>query len=213
MKKHIKLISIVTAILVTIIVCITGCKKEKESSNLDSETQESFKALEKIAAQVQQYEDDRKKYANRKNEVIVQIEIPYPFAKIGVTNFLRMSNNHPVYQLFDKKDLNAYLMGLRKFYFDNRVLNWYSKGVFDCGDYAMGANWYAKAWHRNTQNRIDNASIAVGTVFYKQDSTGIYHAINAIIFKDRTIMFIEPQDQSEISLSKAEIQSINYIQF
>ncbi len=214
MKKHIKLISIVAAsLLLFTIGIIAGCKKEESSSNLDKQTQESFKELEKMMELSNQREKEKKQFESQKNNIIFVEEIPRVFAPIGVTNFLRMNNNHPVYQLVDKKDLNTYLIGLRGFYLDNKVLDWYSKGVFDCGDYAMGATWYAKAWHRNTKTRIDGASIAVGTIFYKQDSTGIYHAINAVILKDRSVLFFEPQIQNEISLSKAEIQSINYVQF
>jgi hypothetical protein len=213
MKSHIKLIAIVSSIIITLVVIFSGCKKEESSSKLDQETQESFKRLEQMHSIVEQMEKERKAFAVYSNNVIFAVDISYPFAKIGVTNFSRMNNNHLVYQLFDKNELNSYLMGVRKLYFDNRVLDWYSKGVFDCGDYAMGANWYAKAWHRNNKNKLLGASIAVGTIFYRQEQSGIYHAINAIILKDRSIMFIEPQDQSEVVLTQSEIQSINYIQF
>lgn len=210
-----KLLSIIGGVLSLFLIgtlIISGCKKE-ETSTVDKETQESFKQLEQLTAISEKIESEKKAFAAHSNNVIFIGDIPRPFAKIGVTNFLRMNNNHPVYQLFDKNELNSYLVGVRKLYFDNKVLDWYSKGVFDCGDYAMGANWYAKAWHRNNKNKIDGASIAVGTIFYRQDSSGIYHAINAIVLKDRSIIFIEPQDQSEVQLSKAEIQSINYISF
>lgn len=190
-----------------------GCKKSEQNSKLDAETQESFKRLGELSKIVDQIEKDKQKFVSNTNDVIFSSNIVYSFSKIGVTNFLRINNTHPVYQLVDKRELNSYLMGLKKFYFDNNVLNWYSNGAFDCGDYAFGANWYAKAWHRNSKTRISGTSIAVGTVFYLQTQTGIYHAINAIILKDRSILFIEPQDQSEIALSRAEIQSINYIQF
>ena len=213
MKKHITIISIFVAIVLTAIVAITGCKKEEKTSNLDKETQESFARLEKLSAMMDQIEKDKKQFDSQKENVIFAGDIPHSFALIGVTNFLRMNNNHPVYQLFDKKDLNTYLIGLRAFYFDNKVLDWYSKGVFDCGDYAMGANWYAKAWHRNTKTKINGTSVAVGTIFYMQEETGIYHAINAIILKDRSILFFEPQSQNEVHLTSKEIQSINYIQF
>lgn len=213
MKKNVIIISTIVAIVLTAIVAITGCKKEEKTSNLDKETQESVARLEELSAMMNQIEKDKKQFESQKENVIFVGDIPRIFAPIGVTNFLRMNNNHPVYQLVDKKELNTYLLGLRAFYFDNRVLDWYSKGVFDCGDYAMGATWYAKAWHRNTKTRINGASIAVGTIFYKQDATGIYHAINAVILKDRSVVFFEPQIQNEISLSKAEIQSINYVQF
>lgn len=210
-----KLLSIIGGVLSLFLIgtlIISGCKKE-DSSTIDKETQESFKKLEQLTAISEKIENEKKAFAAHESNVIFIGEIPHPFAKIGVTNFLRMNNNHPVYQLFDKNEVNSYLLGVRKLYFDNKVLDWYSKGEFDCGDYAMGANWYAKTWHRNNKNRIKGASIAVGTIFYRQDSTGIYHAINAILLKDRSIMFIEPQDQSEVKLSKAEIHSINYISF
>lgn len=213
MKKNVIIISTIVVFILTLIISFSGCNKEEKSSNLDKETQESFARLEKLSAMMNQIEKDKKQFDSQKENVIFVGDIPLIFAPIGVTNFLTMNNNHPVYQLVDKNDLNTYLMGLRAFYFDNKVLDWYSKGVFDCGDYAMGATWYAKAWHRNTKTRINGASIAVGTIFYKQDSTGIYHAINAVILKDRSVLFFEPQIQNEISLSKAEIQSINYVQF
>jgi len=212
-KKLLSIIGGVFGVFLITIALISGCKKEDNNNNLDQETKDSFKQLERISAFVEKIESDKKAFAAHSNNVIFAGDIPLPFAKIGVTNFLRMNNNHSVYQLFDKAELSSYLMGVRKLYFDNKVLDWYSKGVFDCGDYAMGANWYAKTWHRNSKNKINGASIAVGTIFYRQDSSGIYHAINAIILKDRSIIFIEPQDQSEIKLSKAEIQSINYISF
>lgn len=213
MKKNVIIISILVVFVLTLIISVSGCKKEEKNTNLDKEAQERFARLENLTAMVEQIEKDKKQFELQKENVVFAGDIPHVFASIGVTNFLRMNNNHPVYQLVDKQDLNTYLMGLRAFYFENRVLDWYSKGVFDCGDYAMGANWYAKAWHRNTKTKINGASIAVGTIFYKQDSTGIYHAINAVILKDRSVFFFEPQIQDEISLSKKEIQSVNYIQF
>lgn len=214
MKKHLKLISVSTIILVsTIIVAITGCKKENTPSDLDKETQQSFKELEKLMGEQNQIDTYKKQFESQTNNVIFKDNIPQIFAAIGITNFLVLNNHHPVYQLFDKNDLHTYLMGLKSFYFNNNVLNWYSKGTFDCGDYALGANWYAKAWHRNTKSKITGASIAVGTIFYTQDSTKMYHAINAVILKDKSILFFEPQTQSQIFLSPQEIKSISYIQF
>jgi hypothetical protein len=63
MKKHIKLISIVAASLLLITIgIITGCKKEESSSNLDKQTQESFKELEKMMELSNQRENEKKQF-------------------------------------------------------------------------------------------------------------------------------------------------------
>jgi hypothetical protein len=210
-KNKLGLVAFAVVVLI-VTITIVGCKKST-SSSIDTDAQEGFKKLEQIEHLMKQMDAEKKRYASRTNEVITLQDIVYPLSKVGVTNFLHLNNNHPAYQLVDQSQLSTYLTGLRKFYFDNKVLDWYSKGVFDCGDYAMGATWYAKSWHRNLKDKVDGTSIAIGTVFYKQDESGQYHAINAAILKDRSVVFFEPQVQNTVNLSKSEIQSIYYVQF
>ncbi len=85
---------------------------------------------------------------------------------------------------------------------ENDLSKWNNK--FDCDNFAM--NYYTFAQICNKKSSRKEEGIAVGVMFFKQDSGG-GHAINFAIVEDKKFITIEPQTGKVITLSQTELDS------
>lgn len=88
-----------------------------------------------------------------------------------------------------------------------KVNDWTTES-FDCDNFARLGSVFAQILHHKTGVK-PNSALAVGEFWYKDDERGL-HAIMAAVVNidgDRTLVFMEPQDQSRKKLSQQEIQS------
>jgi len=84
----------------------------------------------------------------------------------------------------------------------NGLAAWTEK--FDCDNFAM--NYYTFAQICNKKSSRKEQGIAVGIMFFRQDSGG-GHAINFAIVENKTFITIEPQTGAVVILSQAEKDS------
>jgi hypothetical protein len=117
---------------------------------------------------------------------------------------------HPTEQWF----YGAYAKFLRD-YFEFLGTNIYAPVANDCDDFARKAADGAQTLHCKTPSRRPNTALAIGEFWYDRDVGG-GHAINcAIVFEggNYRLIFLEPQNQQRIVLSKREIESCSAYRF
>ena len=201
-----------TLLSLVLLLSISGCNKDNSTlTPQDNGLKSLVDMVEKMEAQQLALE---KQLGSNTNRVLFRTGIYHSLGKAGITNFLRCHISHAVYEPVDIDWLNGdFAMQTRKLFFDLRVSDWYEKGSFHCEDYAEGAQFLARALHRNLNGRIKSTSCAIGVVYYRPNQAGIYagydaHAINFAILRSGRVVFWEPQNQLEVKLTDDEIASV-----
>ena len=90
----------------------------------------------------------------------------------------------------------------------------YLEGAQDCDDFARFAAAYAQLLLGNTMDRPAGAGLAVAEFWFQSRAGG--HAIVAALVHDLEgfgLVFMEPQDGSEVTLSAGEVESCSYMRF
>ena len=93
---------------------------------------------------------------------------------------------------------------LRKLQYEFKVNRW-TREDNDCDDFARLSAAFAQVLHSNTPDHPEGTALAIGEMWYVQDSGG-GHAINfAVCGPDHTdVLFYEPQRVALVQLSEAE---------
>jgi hypothetical protein len=90
-----------------------------------------------------------------------------------------------------------------------KVVTW--RAHFDCDNYASLYFALAQLCYGRMKG-VEGHALAIGEVWYMQDSGGA-HAINCAFVDDNRLIFIEPQTQKKIELSDKERRSIYFTRF
>jgi hypothetical protein len=100
-------------------------------------------------------------------------------------------------------------------YFDFLGTTAYTLEANDCDDFARKAADCAQTLHCRTPNRRPKTALAIGEFWYERDSGG-GHAINcAVVYEndEYRLIFLEPQNQQRVALSKREVESCSAFRF
>jgi hypothetical protein len=197
-------------ILFTLMLMFASCKPNVNKTTDVGDTM--FDLIEKSNQRQFEYQ---KQFGGRTNELVFPRDIFVAFVRQDVTNFNRFHADNPAYQKVSREWINKeFTPNLWRFFVDTHVLQEYDLGTFDCKHYSFGAYYYGNDLHRNEKTHINGASLAIGIIYYVPDNHGgEAHAINALILEDKSVVFYEPQNQSIVSLSLSERNSIYCIQF
>ena len=208
-------IAVFSALILLVIAGFTACGKKDNTAADAAGDQAWVKMVEEGMAGVNQEEAMIRSFGVHTNELLFARDIYSAMSRAGMTNLSKCKIDHQAYAPVQESWLKSeYFLGLQKFYYDNKVpSNWYSKGTFDCGDYADGASWYARAAHRNLPGHLGKTSIAIGVVFYMPYGQEGTHAINVAVMPDKSVIFFEPQTRLVVSLYAMEAASIYWCRF
>ena len=88
----------------------------------------------------------------------------------------------------------------------------YRKEVFDCDDFALLTVAILRLAYANTKDRPEGTALAVGYMFYEseQGPHAIIFAVCRSKSGERELVFMEPQTQLEITLTKDEKASTRF---
>lgn len=107
----------------------------------------------------------------------------------------------------------AFSWALKSFQAFFRVLNW-SEEANDCDDFARLAAAFAQILHYLTPGRPPATALAVGELWYVQDS-GDGHAINIAVcgMEPTDVVCYEPQTRKVVTLTATERGNIMAVRF
>lgn len=84
------------------------------------------------------------------------------------------------------------------------------QGAFDCDDFADGAAFHAQVLARAALD--SRAGVVFGVLYYTKDGLG-RHAVNFSVTSDAGVIFFEPQNLQQITLTPAERASVTFWRF
>lgn len=126
------------------------------------------------------------------------------------TNELHAANyiyNDNFYTLLTQKEQMRVLGGFYSFF--NDFTSRYNKNkAADCDNYSTALQFFADF----TVPRQKKTGVSLGEFYYTMD-TGEKHAINLVILDDYRLIFVEPQNSREVTLSAIEKKSAELIKF
>lgn len=139
----------------------------------------------------------------------------YAIRRAGVKD-VRYVRADDVYVTPELKWVTDDLTGkLRTEFFDLGLLTTvgsaYGDERFDCDDFADGAAFLAQAEAR-TRLRT-KAGVVFGVIYYDRDGPLGRHAVNFSLTRDAGLIFYEPQELRQITLSASELASVDFWRF